>query len=297
MRVRQILVFIALVTACAGAQQPVSAQVPPAPLTTLAAPSVVVHVVDVRNGDAAWISLADGSTALIDCGPADPNKRLLVALQAKGVSQIDLLAPSRSRADAVGGCADVVRYFTVTNVLWSGQFGDKASRLFEAALEAQDAPPVNRLLATAGWSQDYGHSRLSLFNPDQTPAGNPEDDSQVLLLEYGSARALFAGAIHRAGEARALAAGLSGYQVGVLRVADHGASATTTDDFLAPVFSSPGPRLAILSYSPAATAPHPDPDVVGRLVASGATVVSTAQNGSVTVTFGADGSLNWTTER
>jgi competence protein ComEC len=260
---------------------------------------VLVHVVDVGSGDAAWVKLADGSIALIDCGPADPSKRLLLALQAAGISQVDLLAPSRSRADAFGGCADVARYFTVTNVLWGGPTGDNASRAFEAALAArvaQTGQPVNRLPATAGWSQDYGNSRLSLFNPGQASAGSPEDDSQVMLLEYGSTRALFAGAIHSRGEMQALGAGLSGYPVSMLRVADHGISGTTSQEFLGTVFSSAGPRLAVLSYSPAATAPHPDPDVIGRLRDSGA-VVSTAQNGSIIVLLGSDGDLSWQTER
>jgi competence protein ComEC len=303
MRIRQIRACIGFLILCLAAQQPVNAAEVPAqsaPLPAAVAAGVVVHVVDVGNGDAAWIRLADGSTALIDCGPVDPNRRLLLALQEAGVSQIDLLAPSRSRADALGGCADVARYLTVTNVLWSGPASDVASRTFQAALDAQAAQngqPVNQLPATAGWSQDYGNSRLSLFNPAPTSAGDAEDDSQVLLLEYGRAHALFTGAIHAAGENQALNAGLSGYQVDMLRVADHGVSGTSSEAFLNAVFSSPGPRLAILSYSPASTAAHPDPDVIRRLRDSGAALESTAQNGSITVLIGSDGTLSSQTER
>jgi beta-lactamase superfamily II metal-dependent hydrolase len=83
----------------------------------------------------------------------------------------------------------------------------------------------------------------------------------------------------------------------MLRVADHGVAGTTSPEFLNTVFSSPGLRLAILSYSPARAAAHPDPDVVGRLVASGAAVASTAQFGSITVVFGSDGTMGWSTER
>jgi competence protein ComEC len=275
------------------AGQPVLADAGPA--ARQAGPLVVMHFVDVGNGDAAWVTLADGATALIDCGPPDPNKRLILALQSAGVRHIDLLAPSRARSDAVGGCADVIRYLTVSNVLVPTE--DSNETFSRGLYSAVDANAVTRVPATARWSRDYGDSRLSLFNPGATPIGGVEDDSQVILLEYGNARALFAGAIHEYGEIQALAEGLNGYQVQVLRVADHGVAGTTSQAFLDAVFSSPDPKLAILSYSAAARAPQPSADVIARLAASGATLLRTPRDGSITVMFDADGKLTWVTER
>jgi hypothetical protein len=54
---------------------------------------VAVHFLDAGAGDAAWAVFPDGSNVLVDWGPPDQSKQLLLAVQSAGVTTIDLLAP------------------------------------------------------------------------------------------------------------------------------------------------------------------------------------------------------------
>jgi competence protein ComEC len=259
---------------------------PPAAVPASAQTSLQVHFLNAGNGDAAWFTMPDGSTALIDCGPPEFSTELLLQLQTAGIATINLLAPSRSTPDVLGGCPDVVRFLNVQSVLWSPTTSNSAAKSFDALLNSSG---VNRLPAFAGWTQDYGGATLTLLNPPQIPSGNAADDSQVLLLEYSSSAVLFSGAIHQTGEAQVKAAGGYGRRVTVLRAADHGVSGTSSTEFLTSLFPLSGPKVVILSYSAARAASHPDADVAQRLANSSNTLLSTATNGSITVTIGADG--------
>jgi competence protein ComEC len=258
--------------------------------------AVPVHFLDAGNGDAALISFPDGSTALIDCGPPELSKQTLLQLQTFGVSTIDLLAPSRSTPDVLGGCNDIVRYMTVRNVLWSPTSSPStAARTFDAELTRWE---VNRLPVTSGWTQDYGGARLSLLNPAVSPTNDLPDESQVLLLEYGASGVLFAGAIHERGE-HVVQSYLMGKSITVLRAADHGVKGTSTPDFLSSVFPNGDAGAVILSYSAARGAPQPDDEVKSRLAAlvPQGSLLKTAQDGPVTISLGFEGSTGLSRDR
>ena len=270
----------------------------PARFVARAQTVAVVHVLDAGTGDAAWVALPNGATLLIDCGPPDLSKQLLLQLQTAGVNQIDLLAVSRTSPDAAGGCADVVRYLNVRAILWSvsGSLGP-SWRALDSALTTQG---VSREPVGAGWSEDVGGGvRLTLLNPQPSLAASASatDDSQVVLLEYGPTGMLFSGAIHGRGEQQVIPQ-LAGHHIGVLRVADHGTSGTASSDFLDAVFagSGSGPRLSIVSDSSAGGEAQAAPDVLAGLAGRGQ-VLTTAQNGAVTVTLDPSSGATWSAER
>ncbi|HLZ27260.1 MAG TPA: hypothetical protein VKV73_08050 [Chloroflexota bacterium] len=291
-----------------AAVRPASAQVDapqPVQLATLAQPpGLVVHFLDAGAGDAAWVVMPDNSSVLIDCGPPELSKQLLLQLQAAGLTTIDLLAPGRSTPDASGGCADVVRYLRVRSVLWSpGMSLSPAVRGLDTELANAN---VDRETGVAGWTREYLNARLTLFNPSVVPVGNPNDDSQVLLLEYGASGVLFAGGIHDAGEAQLRAATdpqaqptLAGRSITVLRAADHGAPGTNEPNFLRQVFPG-GAAAVVVSDSAVRGAAQPDAETRQRLaglVSPRGQLLETARHGSITLTLGFDGSLSVSTDR
>jgi competence protein ComEC len=225
----------------------------------------------------------------------------VLRLESAGVQQIDLLVATSPRADASGGCADVMNYLGVGQVLWSGAPGTTAAwTAFQGLFQAGPA-----LIVNAGSSQvgDWGPVRARVFNPPATsdPSSLTDTDgSLVLALDYAGYRVLLSGPIHTAGERAALDAGLGSGPVTVLAVPDHGA-ATATSDALVNAVLPPGgntsPRFAVISNA-AKDPAQPDPKVIGRLQAAGAQVLSTAANGMVTITLpGAGGPPALQTER
>jgi competence protein ComEC len=76
--------------------------------------------------------------------------------------------------------------------------------------------------------------------------------------------------------------------VDVLKVSHHGSRSSTTSRFVA----AARPLVAVISVGPNAYG-HPSDEVVQRLRAGGARVVSTQKNGSVTLTVTSGGGLRW----
>ena len=195
---------------------------------------LILRFLDVGDGDATWISLPDGETALVDCGPASYGKQLVLRLQAAGVDRLDQLIITHGAANAAGGCADVLAHMVVGSVTWNGVGGDpqvwgpleSQAQYYGLALQTPTvAMPVN-----------FGGANLTAYQrqPDGTP-NDAFDASLVLLLEYGGWRTLLPGAIHADGEANALRSGLA-YPVHILEVADGGSTTATSDAFVQAIF-------------------------------------------------------------
>ena len=242
-------------------------------------PALVVRFLDVGQGDGAWLTTPDGRTILIDCGPGPFGRRLVAELQAAGVQQIDVLAPSHAHADHIGGCIEVVRQMPVAEVLWTGQTDTSVTwRTFWNEVQTRGLP-VTRL--EAGQVFDWGGGvTTTVYNPMSHADGSrvdQYDDSHVLLVEYLGTRILFVGDLHQRGEQRALAAGLPPVQI--LKVAEHGSAEGSSAAFLAAIH----PRLAILSYAAVNAFDLPNPIVMARLAQDGIGALTTADRGTVTI--------------
>jgi competence protein ComEC len=251
--------------------------------TLASPPALVVRFLDVGQGDSAWLTLPDGRTALIDCGPTSHGRRLVAELQAHGVEHIDVLAPSHAHADHMGGCIEIVRQLTVGELLWTGQTATSLTwRTFWAEVLRRELP-ITRV--SVGQVFDWGNgATATVLNPIDHSDGSPideYDDSHALLIEYFGTRLLFVGDLQTRGEQRLLASGLP-LQAHVLKVAEHGSASASSAAFLAAV----RPNLAVLSHAAVNAFDLPDPVVLARLEAVGAQVVRTAEVGTVTVTVG-----------
>lgn len=81
-------------------------------LTALADGEMRIHFLDVGQGDATFIELPDGKTALIDGGNGaeENNLSMLRYLNALKVKKIDYLVATHADFDHCGGLVEVVRY-------------------------------------------------------------------------------------------------------------------------------------------------------------------------------------------
>jgi len=120
--------------------------------------------------------------------------------------------------------------------------------------------------------------RFRVLHPDTTWAGwaaDVNDDSVVLLVEYGAFRALFTGDAGVAVE-QALHSRIG--RVDLLKVGHHGSRTSTGDAWLAEL----SPRLAVVSVG-TNTYGHPAPEVLERLGAHHADIWRTDREGTISV--------------
>ncbi|HEX8709823.1 MAG TPA: ComEC/Rec2 family competence protein [Pyrinomonadaceae bacterium] len=262
-----------------------------------------IDFLDVGQGDAALITMTDGTTLLVDGGgrprfdgprgqkgeaAADAFERdtrsigeavVSEYLWWRGLDHVDYLLATHADADHIDGLNDVARDFRVRAAL--------------VARAPSDEPEFTRFARTA---QRYGvplrligRGDLLRFGPVEaevlwpTPDGNSSatwrnNDSIVLRLRLGRRVFLLTGDIERETEA-ALLKEQADLRCDVLKVAHHGSQTSSTEGFVA----AARPGLAIISVGLSSPFGHPHREVLERWRASGAEILITGRHGTITI--------------
>src|SRR6185503_2342496 len=105
------------------------------------------------------------------------------------------------------------------------------------------------------------------------------NDSIVLRMQYGERAILLTGDIEQNAE-RSLLASQELLHADVIKVPHHGSKTSSTEAFVA----ATKPQLAIISVGRTSQFGHPHKEVVDRWQSSGATVLTTGNSGTITVT-------------
>jgi beta-lactamase superfamily II metal-dependent hydrolase len=118
-----------------GSVNPTPTMIPiPSPTPPLA---LTVHFIDVGQGDAILIDSGD-TDILVDGGRTSAS--VLAYLQGQGVADIDLLVATHPHADHIGGLADVVAQYQVSEIWVNGDTATSQTyQDFAAAVTAEGA--------------------------------------------------------------------------------------------------------------------------------------------------------------
>jgi len=252
---------------------------------------LTVHFLDVGQGDAVALRTPEGRWVLVDGGPrsggGDAGRRVVVPfLRREGAVRVAAVVATHAHADHVGGLPAVLSALPVDLVLEPGEpLGEVPYLEFLAASEASGA---QWRAARAGDRLDLDGVRFTVLSPDSAWAAvttDPNEESVVLLVEYGHVRLLLTGDAGLPVELRL--AGRIG-DVDVLKVGHHGSRSATSDAWL----DEARPEIAVISVGARNTYGHPAPEVVARLAAHGVHVHRTDREG--TITLESDGQRVWT---
>ncbi len=243
-----------------------------------------VVALDVGQGDATLIRFPDGTTWLVDAGGTLASSRFDVgarivapALRAQGVRALDALLLTHADADHVGGAAGLIPMVPPHRV-WEG--------VPVAGLPVLDV--VRRAAAEAGaeWGTVAAGRQARVGGVDvrvlHPPAPDWErrrprnDDSVVLELRMGGVSLILPGDVGPAVEAT-LGDALAPAAIRVLKAAHHGSRTSSTAAFLDAVH----PTIVLASAGRANRHGHPDPAVIARVRARGATLYRTDRDGAI----------------
>jgi competence protein ComEC len=263
-----------------------------------------IDFLDVGQGDAALMTLPDGTTVLVDGGgqPGPFNKRrtlddesdesfqretrsigeMVVSeyLWWRGLDHVDYLIATHADADHIDGLNDVAGNFAVRAALVARSPGrDIEYSEFAQTLSSRSIP---LRLVGAGDEIRIGDVSITVLWPppsmnSELPFGN--NDSVVLKLKYGSRTVLLTADIEAAAE-KSLLKSPTELKADAVKVAHHGSKTSSSPEFIAATKAS----FAIISVGQTSIFGHPNKDVVERWKGSGAEVLTTGNSGTITVT-------------
>lgn len=266
-----------------------------------------IDFLDVGQGDAAFITLPDGKTMLIDGGgrldfrenPVSINKRepdlmtigesvVSEFLWERGISRIDYLVATHSDTDHFQGLIDAARNFSIGEFWTSRQVIENAA--FSPIAELSERRgfairPIKKgdLIETSGCRIEV------LWPPAETLSGLSDNDSSLIIrIIYGQRRFLFTGDAERAAEESVLGSAAD-MRADVVKVPHHGSRTSSTDAFVKATMA----EYAVFSVGRRSLFGHPHREVVIRWRDRGATPLMTGIRG--TISFVSDGVNLWFT--
>jgi len=256
-----------------------------------------VDFLDVGQGDAALVTMPDGTTLLIDGGgrpsfaaTTDTARRIGETVVSeylwwRGLSEIDYVVATHADADHIDGLNDVLKNFTVRAALVGRAPANDPE--FEKFSKTIAETRTHLETIQAGDVIRFGEVEVSSLWPPADGVGSDNNDSVVLRIKLGERSILFTGDIEKAAERSLITS--TQLKTDVVKVPHHGSKTSSTSDFV----QATKPTYAIISVGRNSMFGHPHKDVVDRWQANGATVLTTGTSGTITVTTnGHDLNLN-----
>ncbi len=276
--------------------------------------TLAVICLDVGQGDAAVLRLPGGTSCLIDGGSSSESKlwqyRIGQAVKYYGIHTLDYIFLSHADEDHISGIEEYLQEYefgfagenihgiTLKNlVLPPTAKPDDFEKLRELArekgiqllcMDAGDA--IGSDAAEGGLSGTIGNSVTEngkdnaqwsircLAPAEDSLTGDRNEDSMVLMLQYGEFRMLFTGDLEGTAE-RQLASSGEKLSADVLKVGHHGSKNASSEEFLAQV----SPQIAVISCAENNSYGHPAPETVERLEKAGSQIFQTPKCGAVMI--------------
>lgn len=245
--------------------------------TSSSVSSLMVHVIDVGQGDSILVQFPTGQTMLVDAGDHEHGTTVVEYVHHLGIRQIDLLVATHPHEDHIGGMADVLGAFSVDQV-WDSGF-NLGSRTQERFLQTIHDKGIRYQTPRAGKSAEFGTATVTVLAPVDGLLHGTESDannnSLVLRIVYGTTSVLLTGDMEE-DERRTVP---SWPESTVLKVAHHGSHNGTDAEFIDEV----RPEFAVISCGKHNPFGHPHAETMAILRDAGIRTLITAVNGTVVI--------------
>ncbi|MCI9553582.1 MAG: MBL fold metallo-hydrolase [Acutalibacter sp.] len=235
-----------------------------------------IHVLDVGKADAILIK-SDGYAALLDSGHFLAGYQTTDYLFRHGVESLDYVILSHPDSDHMDGMANVVSEIE-TGMFLRAELQPEASASFSQLDEILREQNVPQRVLRQGEQFTLGQAEFTVLGPVREYA-DTNNSSLVLRMDCGGFSALFCGDIEKEAEADLVLSGQD-LSVDLLKVAHHGSSTSSTEEFIRQV----APRCAVVSTGyDRNKLPREEP--LACIEAAGARIYRTDTDGDIVFSF------------
>ena len=238
---------------------------------------LVVHFIDVGQGDSTFIELPTGETMLIDAGESEYGDKVVDYIYSQGYDTLDYVVATHPHSDHIGGMVDVFNSFSVENVYMTSFV--TTTNTYENMLSTieDNEAAVHEVMAGAV-ILDEPELRIEVVAPKEI-GDNCNNNSVVLKLTFGENKFLFAGDAEKTEEDGIW----TKIKCDVLKVGHHGSETSSSANFL----KKAEPTYAVISCGLGNSYGHQDEAVLKRLNERNISVYRTDIQGNIV--FHSDG--------
>ncbi len=233
-----------------------------------------VTVIDVGQGDSILIAFGNEDVMLIDAGEDKDAQAVKETLDARDITQIDVLVATHPHADHIGGIAEIIGTYEIGCIYMPDMQSD--SKTFKNLMDTIDTHHIIVNNAYAGEAFELGNADCVIVSPEASADKDANNESVMLMLDYLDTEFLFTGDAEAWAENEVLKAGYN-IDADVLKAAHHGSSTGTSEAFLKAV----SPDFAVISCGKDNDYGHPHKDTLDLLDEYGVDALRTDISGDV----------------
>lgn len=244
-----------------------------------------LYVLDVGQGDALLMVTPSGAQILIDGGPDLSALSQLDRYMPFFDRTLELVVVTHPDADHIGALSDVLRRYTVDQILMtgadhtSGKYDALRSVIAERSIPVLYPDPSVDIVMNDGVVFDIVWPNEASRH-DASTTGSSNNQSVVLRVLYKDHSILLTGDIEREAEREILASGAD-IQSDILKVAHHGSRTSSSTGFLLAV----DPDLGLISAGRENRFGHPHTSVMDRFRHFAIPIKTTASEGVISLEF------------
>jgi len=236
---------------------------------------LIVHYIDVGQGDSTFIEFPNQETMLIDAGESEYGKLVSSYIKSFGYSKIDYLIGTHPHSDHIGGLKTVVNSFDLGTIYMPKATSTTSTYL--NLLKAIDNKGLKIKTAKKGVevlkTEDL---TVSILAPIEDEYSNLNNYSIVLKITYKDRSFLFTGDAEKEVE-DVLSLDIKS---DIIKIPHHGSDSSSSIDFVKKVDATYG----IVSVGKDNSYDHPSKDILKRWMDSGCTIYRTDEEGTIVVT-------------
>lgn len=235
-----------------------------------------VSFIDVGQADS--ILIRNGNyNMLIDAGNNEDGEKLVNYFKSLGIEEFTYVFATHPHEDHIGGMDDIINNFKIDNYYMSNKLS--TTKTFMDVLDALDGRNLKYTVPNKGDTLKLGDANIKVIYPGDDKS-NINDSSIVLKITYGKNSFLLTGDATSNVERKIYNEDIKS---DVLKVAHHGSTYSSTDEFL----DSVGAKYAVISVGKNNTYNHPSNRTLDKLNKRNIKVYRTDLDG--TITFTSDG--------
>lgn len=236
--------------------------------------NLVVHYLDVGQGDATFIELPNKETMLIDAGEKQEEKTVVNYIKDLGYDTIDYVIGTHPHSDHIGGLEEVINIFNIKNIYMPKVVAN--SKIYEdLLLSIKNKGNIVKKAYVGVNLIESDELNASFLSPTKEEYSNLNNYSAVLKIAYGNNTFLFMGDAEIEVEKD-----ISSFaNCDVLKVGHHGSDTSSSLDFI----KSANPKYAIISVGAGNKYGHPVESILKRYQENNTEIYRTDLNGTVKV--------------